>query len=891
VTNPPRLPSRPRVRALLSNLLRRRRAERDLDSELQAYLEMRIDEKIAAGLSPAAARREAALEMGGVEQVKDSVRDSRAGASLDTLGRDLRSGLRLLSRAPGFTAAAVVALALGIGASAAIFTVVNAVLLRPLEYGRPEGLAVILHRGRNPVAPANYLDWRRTNDVFSGMGAAESWSPNLAGGGDGRAESVTAVRVAPGLLDFLEVPPLLGRLFRSDEDEAGREHEIVLDYRIWQRRFAGDRSVLGSDVRLNGESYRVVGVMPRGFEFPPFWERGAEFWAPLPLGPRKTSRTGNSLRVFARLKPGRSMAQASAQMGAITARLEREYPGTNRDVTVRSIHDTVVRGVRPALLVLLGAVGFVLVIACANVAHMLLARAAARQKEIAVRTALGASRSRVVRQLLTESVVLASLGGALGLLLAYAGVRALVRLGPDIPRLSTVSLDWRVVAFTLAVSMATGIAFGLAPALQSSRRDLTDALREGERGSTEGGGRSRLRSLLVGSELALALILTVGAGLMIRSFLALAAIDPGFDPKNVLTMVVSVAGTSQAEPGHRAAFYDAMLRKVAAIPGVASASAINHVPLAGDVWGFPFQVEGRPAPRPGESPTATFRATFPGYFRTMRIPLVRGRDFTGADRLDAPLVVVVNQKLAELYWPGEDPIGKRLTVDNTGNDPLWRTVVGVAHNAVRNDWANEPEEELYIPYLQSRLYLEGPNWPVQYASLVVRASGDPLRLAKPVRDAIASIDRTVAVSQVDTMEDVVSRSNARPRFYLLLLGSFAAVAVVLAALGIYGVMSYSVSRRFHEIGIRMALGAERADVVRLVVGEGMRVAAVGAAAGLAGALLLTRLMASLLYGVRATDPATFIGVALLLTAVALGASWIPARRATRVDPLTALRHE
>ncbi|HEY6146086.1 MAG TPA: ABC transporter permease, partial [Thermoanaerobaculia bacterium] len=430
--------------------------------------------------------------------------------------------------------------------SAAIFTVVNAVLLRPLSYGHPDGLAVILHRRRNPVSPANYLDWRQMNDAFSSMGAAESWAPNLADGGETRAEKVSAVRVAPQVLDFLEVPPLMGRLFLAGEDEPGRDREIVLGYGIWQRRFGGDRGVLGRSVRLNGESYTVVGVMPRSFEFPPFWETGAELWAPLPLGPRKTSRTGNSLRVFARLKPGVSLARASARMAAITARLEQEHPGTNREVTVRSLHETVVGGVRPALLVLLGAVAFVLVIACANVAHMLLARASARQKEIAVRTALGASRSRVVRQLLTESVVLASLGGAGGWLLAWAGVLALVRLAPEIPRLDTISLDGRVLAFTLAVSVMTGIAFGLVPALQVSRRELTDSLRDGERGSTEGGGRSRLRSILVGSELSLALVLTVGAGLMIRSFLALTSIDPGFDPRHVLTMVVSVAGTSQA---------------------------------------------------------------------------------------------------------------------------------------------------------------------------------------------------------------------------------------------------------------------------------------------------------------------------------------------------------
>jgi putative ABC transport system permease protein len=884
-----------RLRSLARNLLHRGETDRELSDELDAYLELRIEEKVASGSTPDEARREALLEMGGAAQVEESVRDVRKGAFFETLARDARSGVRLLARSPGFTAAAVLALTLGIGASAAIFTVVNGVLLRPLAYGRPEGLAVLLHRARNPVSPANYEDWTRMNGVFSGMGAAESWSPNASDEGTGAteaAESVTAVRVTSGLLDFLEVRPLMGRLFLPGEDEPGREHEVVLGYRIWQRRFGGDRDVLGRSVRLNGETYTVVGVMPRSFEFPPFWERGAELWAPLPLGARKTARESQSLRIFARLAHGRTLAEASAEMAAITGRLEREYPGTNRDVTVRSIHETVIRGVRPALLVLLGAVAFVLVIACANVAHMLLARASARQKEIAVRTALGAGRSRILRQLLTESLVLAGLGGAGGLLLAWGGVRALVALGPaDVPRLETISLDGRILVFTLAVSIATGVAFGLAPALQASRRDLTDALREGERGSTEGAGRSRLRSLLVGSELSLALVLTVGAGLLIRSFLALMAVNPGFDAKNVLTMIVSIAGSSEADPDRRAGFYTAMLAKVAKVPGVQSVSATNHLPLAGDIWGFPFRVEGRPEAKPGESPSAAFRASFPGYFSTMRMPLVRGRDFTAADRLGAPDVVIVNQRLADLHFPGEDPIGKRLTVDNPGKEPLWRTVVGIAPNAVRSDWAAEAEEELYIPFLQSRQYLQSPGWPLQYATVVVRSDGDPTRVAAPVRAAIASLDRAVAVSEAQTMEHVVSRSQAEPRFYLLLLGSFAAVAVALAALGIYGVMSYSVSRRFHEIGIRMALGAERAEIVRLIVGEGMRVAAAGAAVGLIGAFAVTRLMRSLLYGVRPTDPATFTAVALFLAAVALGASWIPARRATRVDPLTALRHE
>jgi putative ABC transport system permease protein len=883
------MPLVPRLISLWRNVFHKDDKERDLDEEVRSYAAILEDEKLAAGLSPEEARRQALIEVEGIEQVKEHVREVRMGALLETVWQDVRFAARTLARAPGFTAAAVLALALGIGATTAIFSVVDAVLLRPLPYAQPERLAVVLHRGRNPVAPANYLDWRREASAFERMGAAEYWQPNL--GGIDRPERVLGLHVTADVLPMLGVAPMLGRLSTPDEDQAGRDHVVVLGYRIWQRRFAGDPGVLGRSITLDGEPHTVIGVMPRGVEFPPFWATGAELWAPMPLAERASNRNAQSLRVFGRLAPDSSLDQARTQMATITARLDQAYPGTNRNVAVRTLDDMAVGNVRAALLILLGAVGFVLLIACANVAHMLLARAAARQKEVALRVALGASRARVIRQLLTESLVLASAGGLAGLALAGWAIRALVAIGPDnLPRLETVGLDLRVLGVTLGVSLLTGIAFGLAPALQASRSDLTASLREGERGSTAGGGRHRLRRILMGSEMALALVLLVGAGLMIRTFVALRAFDPGFRPDHVLSAVVSVTGSRAGEPAQRTAFYRTVLDRLRALPGVASASAINHLPLAGDIWGFPFQVEGRTRPAPGETPSAAARVVFPGYFATMGLPLVRGRDFDFRDELGAPGVVIVNEWMAERHWPGQDVVGKRITLDDADKGP-WLTVVGVARNAARTRWAAEPEEEMFLPFLQSPRYRESPHAAYTYMTMVVRTTGDAAALAPSLRTAVWNADAGVTIAEVQTMDEVVSRSTASPRFYLLLLGSFAAVALALAAVGIYGVMSYSVARRRSEIGIRMALGARPADVLRLVMSEAIGVAAAGAAAGLFAALALSRLMSGLLYGVAATDPATFAGVCVVLTFVALTATYIPARRAVRVDPLTALRVE
>jgi predicted permease len=878
------MPLIPRLRSLWGNLRGKESRERDLDDEVRSYAAILEDQKVATGLSAEEARRQALVEVGGIEQVKEQVREVTMGTWIETVWRDVRFAARTLLRSPGFTTAAVLALALGIGATTAIFSVVDAVLLRPLPYAEPDRLAVIFNGTSSAVSPANFLDWRRQSSRLGSMGAAESWGPNLAGGD--RAEQLRGVRVTAGLIPLLGVKPALGRLFTPDEERPGQEHVVVLGYRVWQRRFGGDPSVVGRPVVLDGAPHTVVGVMPHGFEFPPFWATGAELWAPLPLTDRATNR-GESLRAFARLAPGATLEGARAEMATITARMEEANPGTNRDVTVRGLNDVVVGDVRLALVVLLGAVGFLLLIACANVAHMLLARASARHKEIAVRAALGASRARVVRHLLTESVVLAGAGGLAGLALAAAAIRGLIGLSPgNLPRLESATLDLRVLAVTAAVSLATGILFGLVPALQASRSDLNVALREGERGSTAG-GRHRLRRLLMASELALALVLLVGAGLMIRTFVALQRFDPGFDPRRVVTAVVSLTGSQSAEPGRRAAFYRAATERIRALPGVEGVSTINHLPLAGDVWRFGFHVEGRPIAKPGEGPRATYRVVSPGYFDTMGLRLVAGRDFTDDDGMAAPGVIIINESLAQKIWPGEDPLGRRVTLGDP-LEPVWLTVVGVTRDAARGKWAAPSDQEMYLPLLQTRSHLEGP---FTFMTFVARTTGDPSATAPFLRTAIWEVDASVAVSELQTMNEVVAHATASPRFYLLLLASFAAAALALAAVGIYGVMSYSVARRRGEIGIRMALGARPADVLRLVMGEAVGVAAAGAAAGLVAALALTRLMSGLLYGVAATDPATFAAVCGVLGLVALLATYIPARRAVRTDPLTALRTE
>ena len=878
-----------RLRSWSQTLFRRDQRDREMETELRFHVESHADDLARNGLSPDEALRQARLAFGGVARTKEECRDATGVSFIESIAQDTRFGLRTLRKNPGFAAIAVITLALGIGANGAIFSVVNSVLLHPLAYNDPDHLVTILHYGTAPISPGNYLDYRDQSKSFETTGAAEAWSPNFTD--VAQPEHLIGLRVTQNMLPMLGVQPQIGRLFLENEDTSGNDHEVIISYGLWQRRFSGDPSALGKSMILDGTSYAIVGVMPPSFHFAPFWITKAELWAPLSLQARAQNRGGSSLRVFARLKPQVPLSQARAEMATITARLEQTYPGTNTDIVVTPLKEKVVGNIETPLLVLLGAVGFVLLIACANVAHMLLARAASRQKELAVRTALGARRLRVIRQVLTENLLLAAVGGALGLLLAYAGTRALVVLSPaDIPRVESVAIDAKVVLFLLAVTVFTSIAFGLVPALQASDVNLTDTLKENSRGSSDSVRRNRLRSILVASEFALALTLLIAAGLMIRSFAALESLDPGLNPHGVLSMIVPVAGSNEADPGRRAIFYRQMLERVRSLPGVESAAGINHLPIAGDLWDRSFRVEGRPTPGPANLPSAIYRVATPNYFQTMGIRFLQGRDISDVDTATAPPVVVINETMARTYWPNQNALGQRIAFA-TETTPIWITVVGIVKDPMLHDWTGNPYPELYLSAFQDTDFLGITGTHANYITLVLRSAGDPAAITSSVKSAIWSFDANLPISNVLTMDDVVAQANAQPRFEMLLLSVFAGVAMLLAAVGIYGVMSYSVARRTHEIGVRISLGAARADVLMLVIRQGLILALTGSAVGIVSALMLARLMTKLLYGVAPTDPVTFIGVATLLIAVALAACWAPARRAMRVDPVSAMRCE
>ena len=816
---------------------------------------------------------------------------------MQTLLQDLRYGLRMLTKKPGFTAVAVITLALGIGANSAIFSVVNGLLLRPLPYRDSERLAIIWTHspGANVVqdwpSPGQYSAIKSQASVFEDIAIAQGGSVNLAG--QTTAERVGVVRTSSNMFSILGAQALLGRAFLPEEDEPGKPPTAVLSHGLWQRRFGGDPNVIGQALTLNGQGYTVVGVMPAdfslGYEVMP--TVGAvqqpDLLLPLPMSAERLASQGDeNYNLLARLKPGATVAQAQAELDLAVRRLEQQfpdqYPPSRRfSLSIRPLLEQVVGDVRPALLVLLGAVGCVLLIACANVANLLLARATAREKEMAIRTAMGAGRWRVVRQLLTESVVLSSAGGALGLLIAFWGIDALRALDPgNIPRLQNVGLDARVLVFTFAVAVLTGVLFGMAPALRSSKINLSETLKEGGRGLVEGGHR-RLRNALVVAEIALSLVLLIGAGLLIRSFGRVQQVEPGFVAQGVLSMRMSVAGTSFA--GERGVvFYQELLERVRRLPGVESAGAASILPLGGGIgWGS-ITVEGY-VPTSGQSLIqADQRIASTGYFETMKVPLVGGRLFSEQDAKDSAPVAIIDENMARTYWPGADPLGKRLKPGDAEDDTPWLEVVGVVANVKQYALDTDSRVTFYRPQLQN---------PSGTMYVVARTSVDPAGLTAAVTREVRAMDPNVPIYDVKTMEQRLSESLARRRFAMLALGLFALVAMILAAVGIYGVMSYTVAQRTREIGVRMALGAQGRDVLRLVIARGMALAVAGVGAGLVAAFALTRALSSLLYGVSATDLATFAGVPVLLALVSLLACYVPARRATKVDPMEALRHE
>jgi putative ABC transport system permease protein len=812
---------------------------------------------------------------------------------MNHLFTDLRYGARMLLKNPGFTLIAILTLALGIGANTAIFSVVNAVLLEPLPYKDADNLVTVWENNRrrspdqrNVVNPANFMDWKEQNTVFSELAAFIDVTAILTN--DGEPEELPAQLATPNLFGLLGVEAIRGRAFNADDGKPDAPRVVVLSYGLWQRRFGGDPAIIGRKLILNGNDRTVIGVMPVGFQ----WHirqnslsgRVAELWTPYLITNEMRVRRGRFLSAVARLKPGVTVAQAKAEMTGLGARLEQQFNDFNANwgVNVVPLRTQFVGEIRLALWILLGAVAFVLLIACANVANLLLARASARQKEIAVRAALGASRGTLVRQLLTESVLLSLLGGAAGLVLAWWGTEALVRLSPpELADLQAVKLSAPVLLFTFGVAMLTGIIFGLVPAFEAARVELNETLKEGGKHPGGASRSHRLRNVFVVAEVALALVLLIGAGLLIRSFARLQAVDPGFNADNLLTMRVSLPGRKYDNEQKRLAFFRQATERMQSLPGVESVGAISFLPFAGPGAGTGVEIEGRPLLPAGQRLTTGVLVTDMNYFRTMQLPLQRGRLFTEQEATEMRHVVVINEAFARKHFPNEEPLGKRVTIHmKDDNQPC--EIIGIVADSKFTTLDSTVEPMSYWPH---------PELAYSGMTLVLRGKSDAASLTSAAREVIRAMDADQPVSDVRTMESLLARSVSRARFNTLLLAVFAFVALLLAAVGIYGVMSYVVVQRTHELGIRMALGAKQSDVLKLVLRQGMKFALLGVAIGLGAAFGLTRLLATLLFGVTATDPLTFVGIALLLAGIALLACYLPARRATKVDPMIALRYE
>ncbi len=810
--------------------------------------------------------------------------------------QDFQYAVRQVRKSPGFAAIAVITLALGIGANTSIFSVVNAVLLRSLPFSDAGRLVRVWHTPPQSsfprisvfsISPANFLDWQSQNHVFSSMAIYGFGGFTLTGGD--KAEQVTASRVSAAFFSTLGARPMLGRVFSAQEDEPGHSNVVILSHRFWQDHFGSNRDIVGRDITLDGTKYLVAGVMPPSFRFPDF----AQVWTPMAwTDQEKTVRGNHNYLAVARLKPGVDLKQAQAEMNTISSRLEQQYPADDKGwgALLRPLQADLVSDVRPALLVLLGAVGFILLIACVNVTNLSLARIFSRHKEIAIRTAMGASSARIIRQIVVESVLLALAGGALGLAYAHFGVRLIMAfLADKLSASMEANLDLKVLAFTAAVSVLTGVVAGILPALHLSRANVNQALKQGlgRTGSDSGGNRTR--SVLVVVEVALSLVLLIGAGLMIRSFQTLRTVNPGFDARGVLTMTAGISRGKFSTANEQISFFERTLERIRALPSVTAAGVIDDVPLGGGGSHQPIAVEGRAIVPMAEQPEVDVRRISAGYLSALQIPVLRGRDFDSSDVAGRPSTILISASLAKQFWPEEDPIGKHITL--TFFPGVVREIVGVVGD-VKGDGLDQTRAPatLYMP-LDQLAPPQGEQWRSSSMTLVVRSSSSPEAMVSAVTNAIREIDSTIPVTNVQTMEDLVTTSLSSERFSLLLLGAFALLALILAAIGIYSVLSYSVRRRVQEIGIRLALGASLSDVLRMVIFEGLRPTLLGVLIGIAGAFTLARVMSNLIYGVKPTDPLTFVSVAFLLGVVALGASIIPAYRAAKVDPLVALRYE